>query len=69
MKISLKRVLTFVLCIAMLTTSSLYTAAIDSDKLNKDIANLKQQASAIQSEINKLKAEKADQGAVLAAEI
>lgn len=67
MKISLKRVLTFVLCIAMLTTSSLYTAAIDSDKLNKDIANLKQQASAIQSEINKLKAEKADQGAVLAA--
>ncbi len=67
MKISLKRVLTFVLCIAMLITSSLYTAAIDRDKLNKDIANLKQQASAIQSEINKLKAEKADQGAVLAA--
>ncbi len=67
MKISLKRVLTFALCLIMLITSSLYTAAVDRDQLNKDIANLKQQASAIQSEINKLKAEKADQGAILEA--
>ena len=67
MKISLKRVITLILCIAMVVTSSLYTAAVDKDQLNKDIANLKQQASAIQSEINKLKAEKADQGAILAA--
>ena len=67
MKISLKRVITIVLCLAMIVTSSLYTAAASKDQLNKDIANLKQQASAIQSEINKLKAEKADQGAILAA--
>ena len=67
MKISLKRVITIVLCIAMVVTSSLYTAAASKDQLNKDIANLKQQASAIQSEINKLKAEKADQGVILAA--
>lgn len=67
MKISLKRVITIVLCLAMVVTSSLYTAAASKDQLNKDIANLKQQASAIQSEINKLKAEKADQGAILAA--
>ncbi len=67
MKISLKRVLTILLCITMLITSSLYTAAVDKDKLNQDIANLKNQANAIQAEINKLKAEKAEQGAVLAA--
>lgn len=67
MKISLKRVITLILCIAMVVTTSLYTAAADKDQLNRDIASLKQQASAIQSEINKLKAEKADQGAILAA--
>ena len=43
----------------------------DKDKeeefLNKDIADLKKQASSIQSEINKLKAEKAEQGVVLSA--
>ncbi len=68
MKISLKRALTLFLCLVMLATTTLYTAA-DSreDQLNKDIANLKQQASSIQSEINKLKSEKADQGAILAA--
>lgn len=67
MKISLKRVITLILCMVMVVTSSLYTAAADKDQLNRDIANLKQQASEIQSEINKLKAEKADQAAVLAA--
>ena len=67
MKNSLKRVITLILCMVMVVTTSLYTAAADKDQLNRDIANLKQQASAIQSEINKLKAEKADQGAILAA--
>lgn len=67
MKFSLKRIVTIILCIAMVVTSSLYTAAASKDQLNKDIASLRQQASAIQSEINKLKAEKADQGAILAA--
>ena len=67
MKISLKRVVTIVLCMALLVTSSLYTAAASKDELNKDIANLKNQANSIQAEINKLKAEKAEQGAVLAA--
>lgn len=67
MKISLKRVITTLMCITIVITSSLYTAANSEDKLNRDIANLKQQASAIQSEINKLKAEKADQNAVLSA--
>lgn len=67
MKISLKRVITLILCMVMVVTTSLYTAAADKDQLSRDIANLKQQASAIQSEINKLKAEKADQGAILAA--
>lgn len=67
MKISLKRVITLILCMVMVVTTSLYTAAADKDQLNRDIANLKQQASEIQSEINKLKAEKADQAAVLAA--
>ncbi len=67
MKISLKRVITLILCMVMVVTTSLYTAAADKDQLNRDIANLKQQASEIQSEINKLKAEKADQAAILAA--
>lgn len=67
MKFSLKRVITLILFVAMVVTSSLYTAAASRDQLNNDIANLKQQASAIQSEINKLKAEKADQGAILVA--
>lgn len=67
MKISLKRVLTAVLCMVMVATSSLYTAAVDKDQLNQDIASLKQQASEIQSEINRLKSEKSDQEAILAA--
>ena len=70
MKISLKRVITFVLCIAMVVTSSFYTAALtqsEKDKLNSDIAALKKEASAIQAEINELKAQKSDQAAILAA--
>lgn len=70
MKISLKRVITVVLCMAMVVTTSLYTAALtqgEKDKLNSDIAALKQEASQIQNEINRLKSEKADQAAVLAA--
>ncbi len=70
MKNSLKRVITMILCIAVVVTSSLYTAALtqsEKDKLNSDIAALKQEASAIQAEINELKAQKSDQAVVLAA--
>ena len=68
MKISLKRVITVILCIAIGVTSTLYTAALTEsqrNELNNDIAALKQEASEIQSEINRLKAEKSDQAAVL----
>lgn len=68
MKISLKRVITVILCIAIGVTSTLYTAALTEsqrNQLNNDIAELKQEASEIQSEINRLKAEKSDQAAVL----
>ncbi len=70
MKISLKRVITLVLCLAMVVTSSLYTAALtqgERDKLNQDIDALKKEASAIQAEINELKSQKSDQAAILAA--
>lgn len=68
MKISLKRVITVILCIVIGVTSTLYTAALTEsqrNELNNDIAELKQEASEIQSEINRLKAEKSDQAAVL----
>jgi len=39
----------------------------EKDKLNNDIAELKQEAKEIQSEINKLKSEKSDQAVVLSA--
>lgn len=68
MKISLKRVIMVILCIAIGVTSTLYTAALTEsqrNELNNDIAELKQEASEIQSEINRLKAEKSDQAAVL----
>ena len=70
MKISLTRVITLVLCLAMVVTSSLYTAALtqgERDKLNHDIDALKKEASAIQAEINELKSQKSDQAAILAA--
>lgn len=70
MKISLKRVITLVLCIVMVVTSSIYTAALtqsEKDQLNSDIAALKKEASAIQAEINELKAQKSDQAVILAA--
>ncbi len=54
-------------CIAVTSLSVMALTQKEKDQLNNDIANLKQQASAIQSEINKLKSEKADQGAILAA--
>ena len=67
MKFGYKRITAIVICIVMLITTSFYTAAASKDQLNQDIANLKNEASAIQAEINKLKAEKADQGAILTA--
>ena len=69
MKNGLRQSICLVICVCIAVTSFSVMALTQSekDKLNNDIANLKQQASAIQSEINKLKAEKADQGAILAA--
>ena len=69
MKRILKQLICFVVCICIAVTSFSVMALTQSekDKLNSDIANLKQQASSIQAEINKLKAEKAEKGAILAA--
>lgn len=69
MKKTLKRIISVVLCVCIAFTALSVVALTQAEKdtLNKDIANLKEQASEIQAEINKLKAEKADQGAVLAA--
>ena len=69
MKNGLRQIVCLVICVCIAVASFSVMALTQSekDKLNNDIANLKQQASAIQSEINKLKAEKADQGAILAA--
>ena len=69
MKRFIRQLICLVICVCISLTSISVMALTQSekDKLNSDIANLKQQASAIQSEINKLKAEKADQAAILAA--
>ena len=69
MKKALKRIITFVLCFSIAITALSVVALTQSEKnsLQNDIANLKEQASDIQAEINKLKTEKADQAAILAA--
>ena len=69
MKRFLRQIFCLVMCFCMVATSLSVMALTqkEKDKLNNDIASLKQQASNIQSEINKLKAEKADQAAILAA--
>ena len=67
MKTVLKRVITVVLCFAMVITTSLYAAAASESQLRNDIAALQQEAKEIQSEINRLKSEKQDQEAVLGA--
>lgn len=69
MKKTLKRIISVLLCVCIAFTALSVMALTQSEKdsLNNDIANLKEQASEIQAEINKLKAEKADQGAILAA--
>lgn len=70
MKLGFKRIITVILCMTMLFTASFYTAALtqsEKNKLNSDIAALKNEANEIQAEINKLKAEKNNQAAVLAA--
>ncbi len=54
-------------CIALTSVSVMALTQNEKDKLNSDIASLKQQANSIQSEINRLKAEKADQNAILSA--
>lgn len=70
MKRNLKRVITLIICAVMIITTSFYTVALtesEKNKLNSDIAALKNEASQIQAEINKLKSEKSDQATVLAA--
>ncbi len=69
MKKIFRRVLCLVICVCVAFTSFSVMALTQSqkDKLNSDIAALKKEASSIQAEINKLKSEKADQAAVLAA--
>ncbi len=69
MKRFLRQIICLVMCVCIAVTSVSVMALTQSekDKLNNDIANLKEQASSIQAEINKLKAEKADQDAILAA--
>ena len=69
MKKTLKRIITFVLCFSIAVTALSVVALTQAEKnsLQNDIANLKEQASDIQAEINKLKTEKAGQAAILAA--
>lgn len=69
MKRFLRQFICLVTCICLLVTSISVVALTQSEKdtLNRDIASLKQQANTIQAEINKLKSEKASQGAILAA--
>ena len=69
MKRFLRQITCLVICVCIAFTSLSVMALTqkEKDQLNSDIANLKQQASAIQSEINKLKSEKADQAVILAA--
>lgn len=55
------------MCVAVASFSVMALTQSEKDQLNKDIAALKQEAGNIQSEIDRLKSEKADQGAVLAA--
>lgn len=69
MKKYLQHIICVVMCVCIAVTSLSVMALTQQQKndLNNDIAALKKQASSIQAEINKLKSEKADQGAILAA--
>lgn len=67
MKKHLRRIISFVLCvcIAATTLTVMSLTQTEQNNLKNDIAHLKEEASAIQAEINKLKSEKADQQAIL----
>lgn len=69
MKGKLRRIVCVIVCLCVMLTTLTVAALTESEKnqLNTDIANLKQQAQSIQAEINKLKEEKSDQAAILAA--
>ncbi len=56
-----------VLCVTAVSFSVMALTQEEKNSLNNDIAQLQQQASAIQSEINELKSQKSDQNAVLTA--
>lgn len=69
MKQHLRQFICLIICVCVTVTSFSVMALTQSEKnkLNNDIAALKQEASEIQSEINRLKNEKSDQATVLAA--
>ena len=69
MKRIFKQFICFTICLSIAVTSFSVMALTqaEKDKINNDIAGLRQQASVIQAEIDKLKAEKAEQGVILAA--
>lgn len=70
MKSSLRRIVCLIICVCTMLTSSLYAVALtdaEKNKLNSDIAALREEASVIQAEINRLKKEKNNQNAVLSA--
>lgn len=69
MKRYIRHIICLIICVSIALTSFSAMALTQSekDKLNSDIASLKEEANAIQAEINKLKNEKADQNAILTA--
>ncbi|MDO4608490.1 MAG: peptidoglycan DD-metalloendopeptidase family protein [Clostridia bacterium] len=69
MKKHFRRIVCFIVCMCISVTSLSVMGLTQSQKnsLNNDIAGLKQQANAIQQEINELKSQKSDQGAILSA--
>ena len=73
MKSVIKRITCFLLCFVMTVTAVNSLAFVsfadtkEETKLKNDIASLKAQASEIQKDIDRLKAQKADQGVILKA--
>ena len=73
MKSVIKRITCFLLCFVMTVTAVNSLAFVsfadtkEETKLKNDIASLKAQAAEIQKDIDRLKAQKADQGVILKA--
>lgn len=67
MKTFAKRLITIVVCFAMIFTCVHAATLTASADINSDIADLQQKSKEIQAEINKLKKDKSNQSAILAA--